>query len=125
MAERARAKAKADFWKEEKAGDSIEGVVININHNMGDYGSTHYHVRKDDGEVLIVSVSPQSVLGGKLDGEHVEIGDRIYVEFLGERKSKKGKTYKDWATDCEHAVQPTPAQGNGKESSPDDDIPPF
>ena len=117
LAERAHAKANAQFWKPEKAGDSIEGVVVAINTDMGNYGSTHWHVRQDDGAVLIVSAAPESVLAGKLAGEHVEVGDRVYVELLGEKKSKSGSVYKDWATASEKAA------GNGKQEVGEDDIP--
>jgi hypothetical protein len=129
MRERAHAKSKATFWKPEKdgnVGESIEGPVIAIHENMGDFGSTHWHVQLDSGEIKIVSASPDSVLGCKLAGEHIAIHDRIYVEFLGDKKSKKtGKPYHDWATDCEHVVKPERAvkPDNGKAAPMDDDIP--
>jgi len=48
--------------------------------------------------------------------------DRLYVEFLGEKPTKKknGKNYKDWAVHCEHAAKPTPS---GAQPPMDDDIP--
>src|SRR5262245_59276625 len=122
LAERAHAKADATFWQPKNPGESVEGLVIRIAHDQGKYGSTHWHVQQDDGTVVIVSASPDSVLDGKLAGEHLELGYRVYVEFLGEKVSKGGSEYKDWATASE------PPAGNGKmpvggEPPADNDIP--
>ena len=114
LAQRAHAQANAKFFSPENAGDFIEGVVLAIKQDMGKYGSTHYHIQQDDGTVSIISATPESVLGGKISGEHVNVGDRLYVEFLGEKTSKSGSTYKDWAVAAQKGDTPPP---------PDNDIP--
>jgi hypothetical protein len=70
MRDRALAKSKAAFWDPEPS-DNVEGDVILIETNKGAYHSTHFHVRKDDGVVVIVSAPDKSTLGKKLAGEHV------------------------------------------------------
>jgi hypothetical protein len=122
LATRARAKAEAYFWKPE-AGDSIEGVVVDIKTSQGRYGSTHWYLQRDDDIAVIISASPKSVLAKKIASERIQPGDRIYVELLGARTSQTGNNYNDWAVASEKIGTETSEQepvGNGELA--DDDI---
>jgi hypothetical protein len=67
------------------------------------------------------SAGETTVLNKKLKGEHLEVGDRLCVIFLGEKTNEKtGKTFKDWEVGSEKAVTPK-ADG----AAPADDDLPF
>jgi hypothetical protein len=116
LLDRARQQSEAEFWKPTKPDTGIEGEVVSITEG-GKFNSTFYHVRQDDGEVLIVA-GGDTVLGKKLSGLRIEVGDRIGVLYLGEGVSKTGQKYKSWSVVSARAQKP-------KTSPPADDEIPF
>jgi hypothetical protein len=120
LLDEARRQSQAEFWKPVKPDTGIEGQVISITEG-GKYNSVFYHVQQDNSEVLIVP-GGDTVLGKKLSGLHVEIGDRIGVLYLGEGVSKSGQKYKSWSV-VSNRVQKPKAGGNGGNNPPLDDIP--
>ena len=71
--------------------------------------------------IQIVSAGETTVLGGKLRGEHLEVGDRLAIVFLGEKEGENGRTYKNWEVGSEKAANPTADNG----APPLDDNIPF
>jgi hypothetical protein len=119
LLERVRQQSQAKFWNPEKAGDAIDGQIVKIVHGIGHYNSSHYYLTIDGG-MQIVSAGETTVLNKKLKGEHLEVGDRLCVIFLGEKTNEKtGKTFKDWEVGSEKAVRPEA----GGPPPADDDIP--
>jgi hypothetical protein len=116
LLDRARQQSEAEFWKPVKPNTGIEGEVVSITEG-GKFNSTFYHFRQDDGEVLIVA-GGDTVLGKKLSGLHIEIGDRIGVLYLGEGVSKTGQKYKSWSVVSDRVQKP-------KSLPPTDDDIPF
>jgi hypothetical protein len=104
LLDRARQQSEAEFWKPTTPDTGIEGEVVSITEG-GKFNSTFYHVRQDDGEVLIVA-GGDTVLGKKLSGLHIEIGDRIGVLYLGEGVSKTGQKYKSWSVVSNRVQKP-------------------
>jgi hypothetical protein len=104
LLERARDQAghgEATFWKPTAAGDHIAGEIIKI-VTGGRFNSTNYTLRTDNGTV-IVSASPETVLGRELRHHNLTVGDSIAIVFVGEKKAKTGKTYKAWSIIVEKA----------------------
>ena len=116
LRQKAQAEANAKFWKAENVGDEILGTVRKIGRG-GKFDSLHYHVEREDGNVLIISAGEKGVLGGKLLGADIEVGDTLYVAFLGEKKSKAGNIYKDFSVATEKPA--------AEEQTPDDNHIPF
>lgn len=115
LLDRACKQSEAKFWKPVKPDTGIEGEVVSITEG-GKFNSTFFHVRQDDGEVLIVA-GGDTVLGKELSGLHIERGDRIGVLYLGEGVSKTGQKYKSWSVVSDRVQKP-------KTVPPaDDDIP--
>ena len=81
-----------DFMKFEKEGDKIQGILVERKPEQGDYKSTVYTVK--NGEVLI-SFFSNAILDDKL--KNLELNrTEVIVEFLGKKKSKKGRDYNDF-----------------------------
>lgn len=82
-----------DFKKEKE----VEGVLISVDKDRGDYHSTAYTLQTDKGERLLIWGN--KVLDDQLST--VSVGSYVWITFLGEKKSKKGgnKPYKDYSVD--------------------------
>lgn len=79
-------------WKHEKAGDAIEGTLIDRQEDVGEYGSTLYTVKNLDGDS---GVWANSVLDDKL--RKVPLGAEVRIEFLGLMKNASGsREYKNY-----------------------------
>jgi hypothetical protein len=75
------------------AGDSIEGVYIAKQENVGANSSNVYNLRTPEGEV--VGVWGSTVLDAKFEG--IEIGAEVAIEYVGDKVPRKGgKPYKDF-----------------------------
>jgi hypothetical protein len=120
-----RAKKEIDtvVWKPEHEGDGIEGTLTNI--RRGDkYDSMHYHIHCEDGIDRVVMAGADTVLGGLLTHEHLQIGDEVAVVFLGEKESKNGRRYKSWAVASEkHHKENDGAATHANGADADDSIP--
>src|SRR5215475_6804888 len=104
LLDKARQQSEAEFWKPTKPDTGIEGEVVSITEG-GKFNSIFYHVQQDDGEVLIVP-GGDTILGKKLSGLHIEVGDRIGVLYLGEGVSKTGQKYKSWSVVSDRVQKP-------------------
>lgn len=91
---RVSAKPKThDFLKEKE----VEGVLVSVDKNRGDYNSTAYILQTDDGQRKLVWGN--KVLDDQL--ATIPVGAYVWISFLGEKKSKKAgnKPYKDYLVD--------------------------
>lgn len=96
MSEWKTAGSAGDTWKPEKAGDSIQGIFKNAKEDVGINKSMVYQL-KVDGVDDLVSVWGSTVLDTKF--AEIEIGNEVRIEFLGEKKGKGPKPYKDFQVD--------------------------
>lgn len=69
-----------------KDGDSIEGVLVEIQENVGPNKSMLYTLKTDKGSV---SVWGSTVLNIRL--KHVAVGDEVKIVYLGLEASEKVK----------------------------------
>src|SRR5262245_33747546 len=95
LLDRAREQSEATFWKPKKEGDGIEGDVITILRDTGNYHSDFYHIKTDDGIQIVAGGS--TVLGQRLSDHQLEVGDKVGILFLGEETSKAGQVFKNWS----------------------------
>lgn len=83
-----------ESWNPEKAGDSIEGLLVDIESGVGPNESILYTLEvKGQGDI---SIWGSTVLDTRL--KRTKIGEEVKVVYLGKKKSKKrkGATYKDY-----------------------------
>lgn len=82
-------------WKPEKKEDSIEGLLTDIQHNIGVNNSTMYTVQeKESGENI--GVWGSTVLDQRMKGISIGMDVRIVYKGLGEAKGGK-QAPKLWA----------------------------
>ena len=72
-------------WKPEKEGDSITGIYVGKDIEVGDFDSTVYHLNTEEG---LMSVWGSAALNPKMIG--IQEGDKIKTEYTGTVPSKKG-----------------------------------
>jgi len=82
-----------DFFKFEKAGDKIQGVLVERKPEQGDFKSTVYTVKSEGKNVSFFS---NALLDDKLKDRELNKTE-VLVEFLGLKKSKKGREFKDFS----------------------------
>lgn len=82
-----------DAWKptEQKV---IIGLYKAVKTNVGPNSSNMYMVR-EDGKDEDTGIWGSSVIDSRF--EEVPIGSRVRVEFLGEEKSKRGNSFKNYS----------------------------
>lgn len=81
------------FWEYEKEGDSIVGVYISKQEDVGMNKSCVFNLDQPNGK--IISIWSSTVLENKF--KLVKIGDDLKIIYLGEKKAEKGnRTYKDF-----------------------------
>jgi len=74
-------------WKPEKEGDSIEGILVGKQENVGDNNSNMYNI--DTGEKGIFGVWGSAVLDPKMI--YVNVEDKIRITFKGLGIKQSGK----------------------------------
>ena len=80
--------ATGSTWKPEKKDDSIEGLLTDIQSEVGQNSSMLYTVcRKEDGENL--GVWGSTVLDSRMRG--INIGEEVKIVFKGLGDAKPGK----------------------------------
>src|SRR5262249_19695366 len=122
LTDRAKQNADAGVWKPARDGDSIEGMITAIKQG-GQYDSTHYYLDCEDGECRVVCAGNNTVLGGLLRGEHLNVGDEVAIVYLGERESKSGRTYKGWSVVSEKHANNRERVVEDDDVADDDSIP--
>jgi hypothetical protein len=78
-------KVEVGTWKPEKENDSIEGVFIRAEENVGENKSRLYHLEVEQKPIAIWG---SAVLDIKMST--VKPGDKIKIVFLGTGKAQKG-----------------------------------
>lgn len=78
-----------EFWNPEKPEDSINGILISIEENIGKFKSKVYNIKQDNGNVI--SVWGSTVLDNKM--ALIEVGEDIKLVYLGK---PDGKNYDDY-----------------------------
>jgi hypothetical protein len=86
----------APIWHPQP-GDRLIGEVIEMTWREGDYGIHPFIVMRDDnGDETAVRTSA-TVLRNGLQRQRVQVGDRVALQYRGERKSQSGRsTYHDY-----------------------------
>ncbi|WP_288975252.1 hypothetical protein [Methanosphaera stadtmanae] len=80
-------------WKDYKAGDKVEGIVVDILENMGEYGNRIYKIRTDN---AFVAVWGSKDLDKKMDKLKVSAGMNIEITFNGLIRTDNGFDMKDF-----------------------------
>lgn len=84
---------KEDVWKDYQAGESVEGILVDILENMGEYGNTIYKIRTRD---AFMAVWGSKDLDEKMQKQKVSIGMRIEIIFNGLLRTSNGFDMKDF-----------------------------
>ena len=84
---------KEEVWKNYKAGDSIQGILIDILSNMGEYGNTLYKIRTKD---AFMAVWGSKDLDDKIQKQKINIGMNIRITFNGLLRTSNGFDMKDF-----------------------------
>ncbi|MBE6488837.1 MAG: hypothetical protein E7Z86_09005 [Methanosphaera stadtmanae] len=84
---------KEEVWKDYQAGESVEGILVDILENMGEYGNTIYKIRTRD---AFMAVWGSKDLDEKMQKQKVSIGMRIEIIFNGLLRTSNGFDMKDF-----------------------------
>ena len=84
---------KEEVWKDYQAGESVEGILVDILENMGEYGNTIYKIRTRD---AFMAVWGSKDLDEKMQKQKVGIGMRIEIIFNGFLRTSNGFDMKDF-----------------------------
>ena len=88
-----------EVWTPEKAGDLIQGKLVEIKNSIGANNSTMYVLETSEGRK---SVWDTTVLRNKMS--QVNLLDEVYIKYEGEKESpKSGRTYKDFSVGVKRA----------------------
>lgn len=82
-------KVDPGVWKPETDGDSIEGVYIGKDTEVGQYDSTAYHMENLKGQWTIWG---STVLDDKM--RYIKEGTQIKIVYKGKQKNSKGQETK-------------------------------
>jgi hypothetical protein len=118
LLERAQEMSARNYWKPEKAGDGIEGTVVEINRDIGKFHSTDFVIEGEDRQRWTLSVPKDSVLARRIAEDFPTVGDAMAVLYMG---VPSGKKYKSWRIVVEHGKVPRPEGEDGASG----DTPPF
>ena len=80
---------QAKIWKENGAGDAIEGKLIDRRENGGKYGNESYTLENDDGVFIVFGTT---VLEDRM--KSIAIDDLIRIVFKGIEKNKRDENIK-------------------------------
>lgn len=99
--------SEGNFWKPEKKGESVEGLYINKDENVGENNSNIYFIEQlKDNEVI--QIWGTTILDNRM--RIVKIGQQVKITYEGKaEKGSKGKQaphlwkvqYKNVETDIE------------------------
>ncbi|HMK54946.1 MAG TPA: hypothetical protein VK444_09245 [Methanobacteriaceae archaeon] len=86
-------KEKDSMWEPEAIGESIQGIYIEKEEDVGQYKSNLYNLKtKDEGEKKFWGSTVLDELMGK-----VPLGHEVLIIYQGKQPSKKGKNpWKDY-----------------------------
>ncbi len=85
-------KEKINMWDPQAVGESIEGVYIDKEEDVGQYSSNLYTIKTDQGEIKFWGSKVLDELMKK-----VPFRDEVRIIYQGKQQSKKGnKPWKDY-----------------------------
>ncbi len=85
-------KEKDDMWEPEAIGESIQGIYIEKEENVGQYKSNLYYIKTEDGEKKIWGSTVLDDLMAK-----VPLGSEVLITYQGKQPSKTGRNpWKDY-----------------------------
>ncbi|MCK9151845.1 hypothetical protein [Methanobacterium alcaliphilum] len=85
-------KEQATIWSPSAMGESIQGIYIDMEENVGQYKSNMYTLKGEKGEVKLWG---STVLDNLM--EKVPFGHEVRVTYNGTQPSKNGKNpWKDY-----------------------------
>ncbi len=76
-----------DTWKPEKEDDSIEGVLVKVQSDVGENESMLYSIEVEKGK--FISVWGSTVLDQRMS--LVQVGDKVRITYKGLGEKKGGK----------------------------------
>ncbi len=85
-------KVETDLWIPEKEGDSVEGVFIAVEKEVGENKSNLYTIETPDAKQI--GVWGSKVLDGKLLS--LKPGQEVKIVFLGVKKPEGKREWKDF-----------------------------
>ena len=88
---------KEEVWKDYHAGDSIEGIIVDILHNVGQYNSTLYKFHSDDDKFIAVWGSTD--INKKMQKLEVSIGMRVKITYNGLIRTENARDMKDFTVE--------------------------
>jgi hypothetical protein len=116
LLKKAQEKTSRNYFKPKQPGEGIEGAILAINRGVGQFFSTEYVIKAEDGQVWIVSAAKNSILAKKIADDPPEVGDSMAVLYLG---IPNGKKYKNWSVVVEH-VNTLAKEEPGNDGTPSD-----
>lgn len=78
-----------NVWKPENEGDTVEGVVIRKQKNVGINESNAYHLENKGTQVMVWGAT---VLDNRM--EYVNVGEFVRITYKGKNKNSKGQDVK-------------------------------
>ena len=93
MTDNDKAYVNESVWEDYGAGDSIEGILVDILYNVGEYNNTLYKIRTSD---AFVAVWGSKDLDDKIGKQNVSVGMKIRVIFNGLKRTSNGFDMKDF-----------------------------
>lgn len=101
------------YWNysEEGKGAVVQGIYTNKKEHVGDYDSTVFVIKTDDG---IVNVNASTVLQTKF--EEISVGSEVKIEYLGmaDSEKRKGAQYHDFDVKYREAPMKTAGEDEDK-----------
>lgn len=87
------------------AGDVLTGILERVATHEGHDGTEYLvlHLRQEDDSRVTVNCT--TVLRRLFDESKAEPGDGLVIAYLGEVKSRRGYTYKQFTLDAIHAQE--------------------
>lgn len=73
-------------WSYQNEGDFIEGILVNVEHDVGENKSNLYHIETPEG---VRSVWGSAVLDQRMP--FVKVGEKVKITFKGLGEKKSGK----------------------------------
>ncbi|MDI9438149.1 MAG: hypothetical protein QM405_08770 [Euryarchaeota archaeon] len=85
-------KEKDNIWEPETVGESIQGIYIEKEENVGQFKSKMYFLKTEEGEKKIWGSTVLDDLMGK-----VPLGSEVRITYQGKQPSKSGRQpWKDY-----------------------------
>ena len=87
---------KEEIWKDYNPGDKIEGILVDILEDIGEYNNTLYKIRTID---AFIAVWGSKDLDEKIEKQKINIGMNLRITFNGFLKTSNGYDMKDFTVE--------------------------